>query len=194
MQIVMIRGWSCAGKDTAATLLQELDSGYVRFAFADALKEMVAIRYASDGQVASTLAALYTQEGKQALCPIAGVSWRTLLLRVGAEERSKNPDVFAEATADRIASHTFPFRSPPKILITDWRYPNEYDVIRRRFPEADLRTVWVRRLDQEASPVHHFNEQLLQGRTGDYELVNSTMEGFRANVGALAEWLRTTRL
>lgn len=192
MQIVMIRGWSCSGKDTAASLLQELDAGYVRFAFADALKEMVAERYAPAGQAAGALAALYTQEGKQALCPIAGVPWRTLLLRVGAAERDKNPDVFAEATADRIASHPL---SPQKVIITDWRYPNECEVLRRRFPDADFRTVWVRRLDQESSPVHHFNEQLLQGRTGDYELVNPpTMEGFRSNVRTLAGWLRTTRL
>lgn len=188
MQIVMLRGWSCSGKDTAATLLQELDSGYVRFAFADALKEMVAERYASDGQTAGALAALYTQEGKGAICPIAGVSWRTLLLRVGAEERSKNPDVFAELTADRIAAS--PFR-PQKVIITDWRYPNEYDVIRRRFPEADLRTVWVRRLDQEASPVQHFNESLLDGRTGDYMLVNPpSIDGFRDAVRHLHERLQ----
>ena len=211
MQIVMLRGWSCSGKDTAATLLQELDSGYVRFAFADALKNIVAERYASEGQTASALAALYTQEGKQAICPIAGVPWRTLLLRVGAEERSKNPDVFAELTANRIT--TLPFRSPPlleaeekvkgiplgypfrshpqKVIITDWRYPNEYDVIRRRFPEADLRTVWVRRVDQEASPVQHFNETLLDGRTGDYMLVNPpSIDGFREAARHLHERLQ----
>lgn len=190
MQIVMLRGWSCSGKDTAATLLQQLDTRYVRFAFADALKEMVAERYASDGQTAGALAALYTQEGKAALCPIAGVPWRTLLLRVGAEERSKNPEVFASATADRIASH--PLR-PQCIVITDWRYPNEYDVIRRRFPEADLRTVWVRRVDQEASPVEHSNETLLADHTGDYMLVNPpSLDGLREAVRHLHKMLRGT--
>ena len=190
MQIVMLRGWSCSGKDTAATLLQQLDARYVRFAFADALKNIVAERYASEGQTASALAALYTQEGKAALCPIAGVPWRTLLLRVGAEERSKNPNVFAEATANRIASH--PLR-PQTVIITDWRYPNEYDVIRRRFPEADLRTVWVRRIDQEASPVQHFNESLLDGRTSDYMLVNPpSIDSFREAVRHLHRTLQGT--
>jgi hypothetical protein len=188
MQIVMLRGWSCSGKDTAATLLQELDTGYVRFAFADALKEIVAERYASDGQAAGALAALYTQEGKAAICPIAGVPWRTLLLRVGAAERDKNPDVFAEATATRIASHPL---SPQKVIITDWRYPNECEVIRRRFPEADLRTVWVRRVDQEASPVQHFNEMLLDDRKGDYILINPpSIGGFREAVRYLRERLQ----
>lgn len=211
MQIVMLRGWSCSGKDTAATLLQELDSGYVRFAFANALKEMVAERYASDGYDA--LAALYTQEGKAALCPIAGVSWRTLLLRVGAEERSKNPDVFAELTANRISTlpsrspplleaeekvkgipEGYPFRSHPQtVIITDWRYPNEYDVIRRRFPEADLRTVWVRRLDQETSPVQHYNESLLDSREDEHVLINPpSIDGFRAAIRQLYERLQGT--
>ena len=183
MLILLLRGWSNAGKDTAATILQEQDPLFVRFAFADRLKEMVAERYGG------SLAALNTQEGKQAICPYAGVPWRQLLLRVGADERGRNPDVFAEATADSIAPLRLAVAA--KVVITDWRYPNEYDVIRRRFPDADIRTVWVRRVDQDVSPVEHFNETLLINRTGDYELINpSSLAGLRLSVAALVNHLK----
>lgn len=161
MLIVFIRGFAGAGKDTLGSCFTE-HFGFKRFAFADSLKETVAEKYGV------ALDILNSQEGKKQVCAANGKTWREILISEAAAEREKDPDVFAEMTALAIIA-----AGVKRIVLTDWRYPNEYSVIRRMFPNAVISTVHVLRQDQGGvSPVIDVSEYYLKDHRPDWVVHN----------------------
>lgn len=161
MLIVFIRGFAGAGKDTLGTCFTE-HYGFKRFAFADALKEMVADKYGVEANV------LHSQEGKKQICAENGKTWREILILEAAAEREKDSGVFAKMTALAIAA-----AEARRIVITDWRYPNEYSILREAFPNAVITTVHVLRQDQGgASPVIDLSEYYLKDQRPDWTVHN----------------------
>jgi len=157
--IILLRGYSGSGKDTVGKMLID-KHGFRRFAFADGLKQMIAHEYGC------SIATLHSQEGKQEICEETGETWRQVMLRVALEAKEADPDVFARmcATEIRIAG------MPSRIVITDWRFPNERDVLKRAFPAARFIRVEVVRYDQ--SPVDDESEYALADEWADYVIEN----------------------
>lgn len=194
MLIVLLRGYSGAGKDTVGSMLVS-KHGFRRFAFADGLKQMIALEYGC------SLATLHSPEGKKEICAETGESWREVMIRVALEAKhaertsagagrsarpatpAADPDVFAGlcATEMRMAK-------PARAVITDWRFPNERDVLKRAFPDACFVTVEVRRQDE--SPVDDESEHALADvwpdftvdNTGDLAALEATVETLVARI------------
>jgi len=175
MIIILLRGFSKAGKDTVGEIMCNL-FGYTRVAFADSLKRMTAVKYGCPLNI------LHTQEGKEQFCPGTTLTWRQVMIRDSLVEKKTNPDIYAELTATEINDNSrLSITSSPspqsKFVITDWRFPNELAVIQREFPEALIKTVAVYRTGQETSPVDDPSEYLLNNTEPDYTIHNTVSMG-----------------
>ena len=159
MLIILLRGYSGAGKDTVGSMLVS-KHGFRRFAFADGLKQMIALEYGC------SLATLHSPEGKKEICAETGETWREVMIRVALEAKHLDPDVFAGLCATEIR-----MAKPDRAVITDWRFPNERDVLKRAFPGARFVTVEVRRHDE--SPVDDESEHALADLWPDFTIDNT---------------------
>ena len=76
--------------------------------------------------------------------------------------------MFAKLTAKTIIAS-----STSRIILTDWRYPNEYDIIRAMIPGALITTVHILRQDHcGISPVIDVSEYYLKDHTPDWTVHN----------------------
>jgi len=104
------------GKDTCAALLVE-HHGYERLAFADALRDFVDATHADISHLVDRHGWDYSKE----TFPFV----RQTLVDVGnAARQIMGEDVWVDAAFSRMTS--------PRTVVTDVRYPNEVDAIRRR--------------------------------------------------------------
>lgn len=148
--VVLLSGWAGSGKDTAAALLvDELE--FVRLAYADALKEDAA-------QLTGIPLSVFHSVRKNAplTVPVAAFpearSPRDLLIQRAAAMRTIAPDTYATTVATQIGSSGC-------YVVSDWRYVNEYDVMRCTIPkDANLLRVRVVRSDMPAltDPTEHY--------------------------------------
>lgn len=148
--VVLLSGWAGSGKDTAAALLvDELE--FVRLAFADALKEDVA-------QLTGIPLAVFHSARKNAAlaAPVASFpdaqTPRDLLIQRAAAVRHSTPDTYAEVVAGAIGNTGC-------YVVSDWRYVNEYEVMRRMIPKgATVLRVRIQRPDMPAmaDPTEHY--------------------------------------
>lgn len=124
--VFLLSGWSNAGKDTVGKIMLK-KYGAQRYAFADRLKEVVAIE--QDIPLDWT----HTEIGK-ATSLANGKTVRQMLIQRGQEIRveKNNPMYFAEYVVEQIISK---YESNPKIYttfcITDWRLPEEFAAIEK---------------------------------------------------------------
>lgn len=162
MFILLLRGYSQSGKDFVGNVLCE-KYGYQRFAFADSLKEHVSRNY----QV--SIDVLHSQEGKRSLCEHDSLkrSYRQILIDEAKQLRKTDDDCFAKDCCQLIlqSNHS-------KIVITDWRFMNEWKQICSFFPNATIKTIHVIRSSQTSSPVMDPSEYELHERKDDYIIVN----------------------
>ncbi len=160
MIIIICRGFSMSGKDTVADILcREYD--FTRFAFADGLKDIVADKYGCNVQF------LHTQEGKNTYSTKYNAKWRDIIIQEGYDQRRLNENIFADMCIEKIK------RSEKKrIVITDFRYPNEIEVLLSSFPTEYIKVMHIMRNGQYTSPVEDESENLLTTRISDTILVN----------------------
>jgi hypothetical protein len=123
MSILLLNGWSGAGKDAVAGLLQ--GRGFRRLAFADPLKTIVA------EELNLPVSVLHTQEGKQQVLP-SGQTVRQRLIQRGQELRKDDPGLFARHVASQISLDD---SVPRGYIITDWRLPIEILTLQKLLPE-----------------------------------------------------------
>jgi phosphomevalonate kinase len=145
MFVLFLSGWSGAGKDTVAFLLQKR-YGFQRLAFADPLKEIVA------RELCLPVNLLHTQEGK-AMKLLSGETVREVLIRRGQEIRAaaKDPGFFAKCVADSILNDD---RMPTGYVISDWRLMVEFETLTRHLGRGyTVLTARVYRQGQTKSPV-----------------------------------------
>ena len=128
----MLSGWARSGKDAVASLLMD-EFDFHRFAFADPLKRDVACFTGLSLEFFQTYL-------KDIPLSAGGATPRALLIEHAAEVRSGDPDVYATRIVDDIRSSR-----QRRIVVSDWRYVNEYAVIRAAFPEATIVRVRVTR-------------------------------------------------
>jgi hypothetical protein len=127
VSIIMLTGAKQSGKDTCGEYL--VSKGYVRFAFADVLKEQLASRYSLDLDV------FYNNELKEVPCYISNtescIQWtpRQLCNAEGALARSIDMGVWARYVAKQIKNKVQIRDGCMRVVITDCRYQNEIDII-----------------------------------------------------------------
>lgn len=170
--VILLGSQAHVGKDTLGELLIEND-GFIRFGFADKLKEVVADLYGFSheqmhGDLKNVPDGRYT---KQIWCgdcdndPSQG-GWqshiltpREVLQDFGQEQRKRFPDIWADyvcrqiagyPTCSGIAKSSAPWTKHDKFVITDFRFPNEHTVV-KRFAEQygwDVAAIKLNRPDE----------------------------------------------
>ncbi len=166
MSIILLRGFSHSGKDFIGQILCT-DYGYKRFAFADSLKKMVQLDFKC------TWEQLHTQEGKLQICENDSLkrTYRQILIDEALRLRNIDAGVFAKHCCTEIYGMN-PEEAPDKIVITDWRYPNEITILEQAFPGYKITPVHIIREGQTNSPVDDISEHQLDDRCSDYQLIN----------------------
>ncbi len=165
--LIGLVGRKQSGKDTAARALTE--RGYTRVAFADALKQAA---YRTDPYVMVSnapyrLSLVVDRLGWDTAKQIPDV--RGLLQRMGdAMRKAVSEDVWVDAALDGAVRHDL-------TVITDVRYPNEYDAIR----DTGGIIVKIVRPGQAADDTHP-SETNVDQMEADATIVNSgTIEELR---------------
>jgi hypothetical protein len=164
MKIIMLNGFSCSGKDYIGNIICN-KYNYKRYAFADSLKKIVSEQYNIHLQL------LHSQEGKALICDNDNSkrTYRQILIDEALIKRNEYVDVFVEHCCNNIGNKGH------NILITDWRYENEYEFIRKFFPESEIIKVHIKRLGQNQSPINDISEYDLINKqiTFDHEITNN---------------------
>jgi hypothetical protein len=120
--IVLLSGWAGSGKDAAAALMVE-EMCFIRHAFADSLKHDVATRTGIPVATFHSHAKNKPLATQQPDYP-AAITPRDILIQHAAAMRLTNPDIYAEHVSIRILEE-----KELRHVISDWRYPNEYQHI-----------------------------------------------------------------
>jgi hypothetical protein len=152
-KILLLAGWSSAGKDTLGRRLA--GHGFTRFAFADAVKDKAAEIYRFDRGLADT------EEGKRTLVPGSDhMTIRAALIRCGENEKvAHGKGIWSTRLAEAIAAS-----EASRIVITDWRFPEELVELQRVLGSGvSLYPLRVTRAGQRVSPVASMTEYALSG-------------------------------
>jgi hypothetical protein len=183
MSIILLRGFSHSGKDYIGQILCN-DYGYKRFAFADSLKKMVQLDFKCSWEQ------LHTQEGKLQICEHDTLkrTYRQILIDEALRLRNIDAGIFAKHCCSEIYGIN-PEDAPDKIVITDWRYPNEITILEQAFPGYKIIPVHIIREGQNQSPVNDISEHQLDDRSSDYQLINRMNETIRDEIKILINHL-----
>jgi len=180
MKIIALTGWSGSGKDTLATILAQ--QGCARFAFAEPLKDIASELFGFPRDWADT------QEGKQTPWQVGYTtkSIRQILLDFAKLDRERfGDDIYARETIQKFET-VEPWRT---IVITDLRFPVELEALieYQHKTSCDFELWRVKREGQDASPVDHPSEHLLDNLTTTRTIVNpgTTIEEFEERVFSL---------
>jgi hypothetical protein len=162
MVVLLLNGWSTSGKDTVAALLQQY-YGFQRYAFADALKELVADEFVFPVEWA------HSETGKLKKPLLGGGrTVRELLITRGQEirEQRKDPGLFARIVAEKIQQTSAP------VVITDWRLPIELETLETEIQRTLLK-IRIQRNGLSKSPVQDtLTESQLDSYPFDFMLEN----------------------
>ena len=166
VKILLLAGWSQAGKDTAADFLVE-KYGYKKLAFADAPKIAVATKYNFP------LSWTKTQEGKalQVQTENGLRTVRDLIIEYANAERAKNPYAWAEVTANEIKwaiakeAVQADINGDIHFVISDWRLVDELIGLQRELisMKPHIYPIQIKRVGQIISPVPDKTEYSLLG-------------------------------
>ena len=160
-------GRAGTGKDTAAAHLCA-HYGFVRVAFADAIKNMLEVHLADRG---IDHAYLHEPGWKNEPIPGIGLSARELMQRQGDAFRAADPMYWVATLADVIGLRGKPAVWQPvhdRIVISDVRYPNEQGWV------SECGGTLVRLVRECAEPVRaHSSEQHADYLPADHTLVNN---------------------
>jgi hypothetical protein len=179
MSIILLRGFSNSGKDFVGRILCK-NFNYKRFAFADSLKKIVAKEFNCD------IEQLHTQEGKLQICNTDSNNrtYRQILIDEGQRLRRIDIGIFAKYCCQEIREMG-EMGVSPNIVITDWRMPNELQILIDTFPEYTITPVHIVRQGQLESPVNDISEYHLVNRTNDYTIINNMDESIYKEVETL---------
>ncbi len=130
---------------------------------------------------------LHCQYGKLQICESDPKkrTYRQILLDEALRLKSDNPDIFAEFCCQEIQES-----GKDRIVITDWRFPNEKDIILKRFPNAIIKIVEIIRIGQTKSPVEDESEYLLKGIRSDIVIFNEINNEIYKRVDRALELLK----
>ena len=178
MIIILLRGFSNSGKDFIGNIIIN-QYGYKQFSFADSLKKIVAEKYNIP------LELFYSQEGKKMIYNNYNnynITYRQLLIDEALKLKEIDPDIFAKHCSDSIRNSTHINNSMQRIIITDWRFNNELDVLKQKFPNAKIIPVHVIRTNQIKSPIDDISEYHLMDRKDDITIINNMDNSIYDNI------------
>jgi len=167
MKIVWLSGFAGAGKDTVASILVK-KYDYHRVAFADHLKDFTAELYGFDRALCDK------EEGKKTVVH-DGKTVRDLLIKESADAKTKNVHIFAEQ-----ALITMLETKKELIVISDWRYPHEYEYITGVLPLAQHTTIRITRPNLPSLQIP--SEHALDSWLFDCEIVNTNLHTLEKDV------------
>lgn len=192
--VIGLTGRKRSGKDSVADVLVR-DHGFVRFAFADAIRDVVAAinpRVRSAGPDTSP----EEQSFEHLTDIVAGVGWETakavpevrrLLQATGMAVRRHDPGLWTRILADRITCHLEGPRSSAPVVVCDVRLPDEAAMIRDRFGGHLVRVVRPGLVLDLSSTASHITETALDTYPVDRELLNdATLDDLAGQAHALA--------
>jgi hypothetical protein len=179
MSIILLRGFSHSGKDYIGKILCDT-YGYKRFAFADSLKKIVAKSFGCPVEQ------LHSQEGKLQICEndVLKRTYRQILIDEALRLRNLDINTFVKHCCNEIYGPN-PEDAPDKIVITDWRYPNELTILEESFPNYKVTPVHIQRVNQLKSPVEDISEYQLSERKTDYTIINKMNETIHEEIEKL---------
>ena len=176
MIIILLRGFSNSGKDFVGDIICT-QYGYKQFSFADSLKKIVAEKYNIP------LDLFYSQEGKKMIYNnnnYYNITYRQLLIDEALKLKEDDPDIFAKHCSDSINNmHSIIMH---RIVITDWRFNNELEVLKQYFPDAKIIPVHVIRTNQIKSPIDDISEYHLMDRKDDITIINNMDNSIYDNI------------
>jgi dephospho-CoA kinase len=173
--IVLVSGFSKSGKDTFSDFL--VKHNFIKYAFADELKLQVSQKYNFNYNLTQT------QQGKNTQI-INNKTVRDLLIKEASAFRLKNSNYYAIKLVEKInfIDKIQDYRGTiyNNIVISDWRYINEYTFIQKAF-KCKIITVRINR--HEESPVNSETEHYLDDFKFDYTIENTlSIEDFYKNI------------
>jgi hypothetical protein len=179
MSIILLRGFSHSGKDYIGHILSN-NYGYKRVAFADSLKKLVQEKFNC------SLEQLHTQEGKVQICENDSFkrTYRQILIDEALRLRNIDDSIFAKHCCSEIYE-----KKLTKIVITDWRYPNEIEIIEQSFPGYKITPVHIICEGQNKSPVNDISEYHLMNRSNDYILINKKDDSIYKEIERLIKFI-----
>jgi hypothetical protein len=179
MIIILLRGFSNSGKDFVGDIICT-QYGYKQFSFADSLKKIVAEKYNIP------LDLLYSQEGKKMIYnDNNNITYRQLLIDEALKLKDYDPDIFAKHCCENINNYKNIINNNNamhRIIITDWRFNNELDVLKQNFPDAKIIPVHVVRNNQTKSPIDDISEYHLMDRKDDITIINNMDNSIYDNI------------
>ena len=161
MKFIFLSGFSGSGKDTVAD--QFVLMGYVKYAFAQPIKENVANVLSIPVEWCSS------QEKKATHKTMNGMTLREYIIDVAERERKKDPEVWAKRVAQQIK-----YSTAKQVVFSDWRNLHELFCIQKSFPGAEFVCVRIKRSEQYISPVPDLTEYSLLGFPFQYIIENIT--------------------
>lgn len=168
--IVLVNGFSNSGKDTFSDFLVKSGSNFVKYAFADELKHYISDKYNIDYKL--TL----TQEGKNTHINIVNCTVRELLISEAKKMVKQNHNFYAMKLAEKIkfTNKIQDYRGEliGSVVISDWRFINEYECIVNEFKNYKIITVRINRTQE--SPVNSKTENFLNDFKFDYTIDNKS--------------------
>jgi hypothetical protein len=166
LRIVWLSGWAGAGKDTMAAILCG-KYGYTRVAFADSLKDYCAAKYSFDRGRCDT------PDGKNSVVDSQQKTVRQILIEESAEAKKQNINVFASAALAKIGGKQL-------FVISDWRFPHEFDCISSALPLAQHIRVRITREGLVA--LKDPSEHALDDATFDTNIINTCLKRLEEDV------------
>lgn len=131
--VILLSGRIGVGKDVVADIMCR-DLGFVRHAFADALKEDVA------DATGLPLHFFNDRDKKDTVLPGACVTPRDLLIAHAIAAKTADPEFYSRVILDRIKNS-----NQARHVISDWRFTSEEAHLIRELPDARIVRVRVER-------------------------------------------------
>jgi hypothetical protein len=154
--ILLISGWSHAGKDSIAKLLVE-SYDFQKFAFADPIKHQVA------KELSIPLESCYDQKKKSDVVSLdpGKRTLREILIHTAESARDEDPEIWGRVIGEKIQKSAS--RGKRKFVISDWRFLEELWAVQKANPGACIVPLHVQRPSQLISPVPDATEYSLLG-------------------------------
>jgi hypothetical protein len=171
-RLLLLSGKINSGKDYTADILVKKEN-WVKISFASVLKQMASEKYDIK------LKDFNTQEGKKKLYK-DGKSYRDLLINLASDCKQIDQDFFVKKAIEEIKALEM-----VNIVISDWRYPHEYDYICTNLQEEfGIFTARVSRdsslilNDSSETSLDNFNFDFKIENTGSREFICSQLFDF----------------
>ena len=139
VKILMLNGFHGSGKDTLGRLIREHKPNYMRFALADAVKDIAAERYQFDRKLADLPEEKDKPRKEHNNLSIRDMG-RAIWMEIYAIDKTRITRKIAEMMASELAKNP-----NVKFVITDFRYDHDYYKFVEIFGRENIMTVKINR-------------------------------------------------